>query len=51
MVTGAMTVEWAAWVVTMHPVDEEVVLLGGGGVPAATDEAAVRAGAGLIPCD
>ena len=45
--TGATAVKWA---VSMHTVDEVVVLLGGG-VPAAIDEAAVKTGAGLIPCD
>ena len=45
-VTGSAAVEWAA---SMHPEDEVVVLLGGE-VPAAIDEAAVRAGAGPIPC-
>ena len=47
MATGATAVEWAA---SMHPVDEVVVLLGGG-VPATIDEAAVQADAGPIPCD
>ena len=44
----AMAVEWTA---PMHAMDEVVVLLGGGGVPAAIDEAAVQAGYGLIPFD
>ena len=42
--TGATAVEWAA---SMHATDELVMLLGGG-VPAAIDEAAMRAGAGPI---
>ena len=45
--TGATAVEWAA---LMDLMDEVVVLLGGE-VPAAINEAAVRAGAGPIPCD
>ena len=45
--TGGTAVKWA---MSMHPVDEVVVLLGVG-VAAAIDEAAVQAGAGPVPCD
>ena len=46
-VTGATAVEWLA---SMHATDKVVILLGGR-VPAVIDKAAMRAGAGPIPCD
>ena len=47
MATGALAVDWTA---SMHTADKVVMLLGGE-VPAAIDEAAMRAGAGPIPYD
>ena len=46
--TGATAVEWAA---PMHTAVEVVMLSSLRGVPAAIDEAAMRSGAGPVPCD